>query len=168
LEELLMHNSRMLMPFLAVAFVVLGTFTMPWSSLAFAGDDAPYKTVGGLAVYLGVVPAEIVKGHQAGHAEQTMHGGPPTGRHEHHVVVAVFEAASGVRVSDATVTAQISGLGLAGTKKKLEPMEIANTITYGGFFGLPGADLYAVRLAIQRAGTDRTWMVDFNYDHRNE
>jgi hypothetical protein len=49
-------------------------------SLGRAAEDAQFKTVAGLAVYLGVVPAAIVKGHPSGHAEQTMHGGMPVGR----------------------------------------------------------------------------------------
>ena len=105
-------------------------------------EDYP-RTAGGLTVYLGVMPAEIVKG------QPPMHGGAPAGPHEHHIVVAIFDAASAARVSDATVTAKVSGLGLSGSEKTLEPMSIANTITYGGFFNLPGADLYTIRVSIR-------------------
>ena len=160
-----MRNSW-LNRYFGITFVMLCVFAFPWIKLATAAEDAQYKMIDGLAVYLGVVPAEIVKGHPSGHSETTMHGGPPKGRHEYHVVAAIFDAATGARVSDATVTAQISGLGLSGTKKKLESMEISNTISYGGFFDLPGADLYTVRLAIQRAGAERPVIVDFKYDHR--
>ena len=83
-----------------------------------------------------------------------------------HVVAAIFDAASNVRIADATVTAQVSGLGLAGTKKALETMQIAGTTTYGDFFDLPGRDLYTVKLAIQRPGTTRPVVMDFKYDHR--
>jgi hypothetical protein len=120
-----------------------------------------------VAVYLGVVPAEIVKGHPSGHAETTMHGGSPKGRHEYHVVAAIFDAATGARVSDATVTAQISGLALSGPTRKLESMEIAKTISYGGFFDLPGPDLYTIRLAVQRPGSQPV-VLDFKYDHRRQ
>lgn len=95
-----------------------------------------------------------------------MHGRIPSGPHEYHVVAAIFDAATGARISDANVTAQVSGLGLSGTKKKLEPMEIAGTTTYGGFFDLPGFDLYTVRLAIDRAGAPQPVVLDFKYDHR--
>ncbi|WP_296706334.1 hypothetical protein [Rhodoblastus sp.] len=151
---------------LGAAILTLGAFAMLSGKTATAAEDSEYKVADGLAVYLGVAPAEIVKGHLPSHAEQTMHGGAPSGRHEYHVVVAVFETGTGKRVTDAVVTAQISGLGLVGAKKKLEPMEIADTISYGGFFDLPGADLYTVALTIQRAGAEQPVLVNFSYDHR--
>ena len=161
-----MGNFRLLREAL-VAFATLWVVVvLPWNGFAIAADDAPYKLAGGLAVYVGVVPAEIVKGHPSGHAEQTMHGGVPKGAHEYHVVAAVFDAASGARVSDAAVTAQISGLGLSGTKTTLDPMEIANTISYGGFFDLPGRDLYTIRLTIERPGQPNPVSLELKYDHR--
>jgi hypothetical protein len=120
----------------------------------------------GLTVYLGVVPSEIVKGPSPHSAEPPIHGRIPKGPHAYHIVAAIFDASTGARVSDANVTAQVSGLGLSGTKKTLEPMEIAGTITYGGFFDLPGFDLYTVRLAIERPGAAQTVVLNFKYDHR--
>jgi hypothetical protein len=72
-------------------------------------------TAGGLTVYLGVMPAAIMKG------QPPMHGGAPGGPHEYHLVAAIFEAATARRVSDATVTAKMSSLGLSGSEKPLEP-----------------------------------------------
>jgi hypothetical protein len=123
-------------------------------------DDSS-RTAGGITVYLGVVPAAQVKGQGVG----MMHGGPK-GPHDYHIVAAVFDAATGARISDATVTAKVSGLTLSGTETRLEPMDIANTITYGGFVRLPGADLYAIRLTIQRPAVDRSVVLEFKYDHR--
>jgi hypothetical protein len=130
-----------------------------------ASDTA---NAGGLTAYLGVVPAEIVRGHPPDHPEGTMHGGPPRGTHEYHVVVAIFDAVADVRVSDATVTAKVSGLGLSGPEKVLEPMAIANTITYGGFFELPGADLYTIRVTVKRPGSQTPVVLEFRYDHRSQ
>jgi hypothetical protein len=161
-----MCNLLILKRNLGLAFAALCLFAICWSSMAVAADDTPYKLAGGLAVYIGVVPAEIVRGHSSQHAEKTMHGGAPKGAHQFHVVAAVFDAASGVRVSDAAVTAQISGIGLSGTKKKLDPMEIASTVTYGGFFDLPGRDLYTIGLTIERPGRPKPVSLEFKYDHR--
>jgi hypothetical protein len=148
--------------FLAVAFS--GSAAIAASSVPM--DDPGYKTSGGLTAYIGMMPAEIVKGHPSAHPEQTMHGGAPQGRHEYHLVVAIFEAADGARISDATVTARISGLGLSGPQEKLGPMNIANTVTYGDFFDLRGPDLYTIRLTIQRPGSRQPTVMDFKYDHR--
>jgi hypothetical protein len=136
------------------------------NSTAVTPEPRESKTSGGLTVYLGVVPAEIVKGPSLHSAEQPMHGRIPHGAHEYHIVAAVFEAATGVRVSDASVTAQVSGLGLSAFKTKLEAMEIAGTTSYGAFFNLPGRDFYSIRLAIERPGIARATVIDFMYDHR--
>jgi hypothetical protein len=121
---------------------------------------------GGLTVYLGVVPAEIVKGPLPHSAQRPMHGRIPRGPHEYHLVAAIFDAATGTRVSDASVSARLSGIGLSGEEKNLEPMQLSGTTTYGAFFSLPGRDLYTIRLAITRLGTQQPVTVDFRYDHR--
>jgi hypothetical protein len=54
------------------------------AGVAQAAEDYT-RTAGGLTVYLGVMPAEIIKG------QPTMHGGIPSGRHEHQIVVAIFD-----------------------------------------------------------------------------
>ena len=136
------------------------------TGVATATETDLSKTAGGVTVYLGIVPAEIVKGLPSGSAtERPMHGRTPKGPHEYHVVAAVFDATSGVRVSDAVVTAEVSGLGLSGAKKKLEPMQISGTTTYGGFFDLPGFDLYTVKLTVERSGAGPA-ALQFKYDHR--
>ena len=120
------------------------------------------RTAGGVTVSIGVVPAEIVKGqHPAG---PQVHGGVPKGAHEYHLVAAVFDAASYTRITDAKVTAKVSPLGLSGSQKTLEPMKIADTITYGAFFTLT-PDLYTIRVTVERPGAESA-TVEFKYDHR--
>jgi hypothetical protein len=142
--------------------ILLAAFATPNSALA----DDNYKVVGGLAVYLGVLPAAMVKGHPTGHPEATMHGGVPAGTHEYHLVIAVFDAATGVRVENAEVTASVSGLGHVGESQlKLEPMAIAGTVTYGGFVNLPGTDRYQIGVEIRVPGRNAPVRVDFAYEH---
>lgn len=157
------HSRRQAIAVVLGALCV-GTLPLVWSDLAAAQDTRLSKTAGGMTVYVGVVPAEIVKGSGK---EPPMHGGVPRGAHQYHLVAAVFDAAGGARVADAAVNAQISGIGLSGEKKKLEPMEIANTTSYGGFFDLPGRDLYTIRLTIERPGQPRPVDMEFKYDHRH-
>jgi len=45
-------------------------------------------------------------------------------------------------------------------------MEIANTVSYGGFFDLPGRDLFTIRLTIERPGQPKPVNLEFKYDHR--
>ena len=128
---------------------------------AFAAEEGQYKAGHGIAAYLGFLPAEMVKGHPK------MHGAPPRGPHAYHLVVALFEEASGERISVAKVTALIAAVGLAGQEKMLEPMEIAGSTTYGAFLTLPGTDRYTVSLTIDRPGAPAPVVLEFAYDHRN-
>lgn len=145
--------------------MVIGAFAIAGATGTVA-QDSLQRTVGNLSVYLGVVPAEIVKGPGPHSAERAMHGRVPRGRHDYHVVAALFDVATGARISEATVTAQVSGLGLSGPKAKLEPMEIAGTRTFGGFFNLPGRDVYSIKLSIERPDGAAPVVVNFKFDHR--
>ena len=160
-----MRNHCLATRYLASLFATM-LFLFALSNQRSEAQDNLSRTAGGLTAYLGLVPAEITKGPPSHTPAPEMHGRVPHGAHEYHIVAAVFDAASGARIPDATVTAQVSGLGLSGTKKTLEPMQIAGTTTYGNFFDLPGYDLYIVKLAIERPGAARTVVMDFKYDHR--
>jgi hypothetical protein len=120
-----------------------------------AVDDNP-KTAGSLAVYLGVLPAAMIQGH-----EKAMHGGVPSGRHSYHIVVAVFDATTGARVKDAVVEARVAELGFAGITRQLEPMLIADTVTYGNYFELSGEANYRIYLSITRPGSAVPVRVEF-------
>lgn len=155
-------STTRLAAYALVACLVLGMRV----GLASAAEPTLSKTSGDLTVYLGLIPAEIVKGPGPHSAEKPMHGRTPRGQHEFHVVAALFDATNGNRVSDATVLAQVSGLSLSGTKKTLEPMQIDGTTTYGAFFNLPGRDIYTVKLSVERPGAARPATFEFKYDHR--
>lgn len=161
-----MRKSQLLTKLFAMVVIAMCVSFVPSSHPATAADNGQFKTTAGLAVYLGVIPAEIIKGPPPHSAEHPMHGRIPKGAHEYHIVAAVFEATTVTRVSNVNVTAQVSGLGLSGPRKTLEPMEIAGTTTYGGFFDLPGRDLYTVKLSIERSGDAKPAVLQFKYDHR--
>jgi hypothetical protein len=108
----------------------------------------------------------MVQGHPKDHAEQAMHGGVPSGRHSYHIVVAVFDAATGARIEDAAVEARVAEPGLAGSARQLEPMLIADTITYGNYFELSGDAPYRIDLSIRRPGSASPIKVEFTYEHR--
>ena len=60
---------------------------------------------------------------------------------------------------------KISGLGLSGPQKILEPMTITNTITYGAYYNM-SADLYTISVTVPRPGSQAA-VLDFKYDHRS-
>lgn len=125
------------------------------------------RQAGGMTFYLGVVPAEIVQGHPPGHAERDMHKGPPSGASKYHVMVAIFDAKTGERVTDAEVRARVESVGLMqGQEKALEPMPIANAVTYGNFFDMSGRGTFRINLRVRRPGKDRPVEVRFEHVHR--
>jgi len=162
-------------PFGALCFILLGGALMSRDVAMAAERDAAIateteqsKTAAGLTIYLGVVPAEIVKGPPT-HA--SLSKGPheydivSKSPHDYQFIAAIFDATSGERVANAVVSAEVSGLGLSGSKEKLEPMQIAGAAAYGGSFDLPGSDLYTVKLTVERTGTSPA-VLQFRYDHR--
>lgn len=119
-------------------------------SVALGGDNGPGRTAGGITVYLGVTLADTVRGRSPPHTEIAMHGGVPSGSHAYHLMVAIFDAATGARIEDAKVSARVSELGLSGSKVKLEPMRIGDMITYGNYVSLPGRVPYRIDVGVDR------------------
>ena len=143
--------------------ILFGGLIAMLASAAAAADMPQHQTADGMEFYLGVVPAAIARGHSRIHPEAQMHGGVPGGAF--HVMVAVFDAASGARVTDLEATARVSGVGLIGSRRALEPMLVGEGVTYGNYFTLPGRDLYQIVIEARRPGAAPV-RVEFAYDHR--
>ncbi|MCO6411225.1 MAG: hypothetical protein J5I92_00645 [Thiogranum sp.] len=147
--------------------MVMGLFAL--NAVAVA-TDAPetFQVVDGVAIYLGVMPAQIVQGHAREHEESKMHGGVPAGRYRDHLVVALFDDASGRRIEDAQVTAAVRELGMGLEWKTLEPMRIAEMTTYGNYFSMPGAGTYRIQLRISRPGHAQPIEAAFTHGHTKQ
>ena len=118
---------------------------------ATAAELSYRQIVDGVAIYFGILPAELVRGHPPEHPEGQMHGGIPVG--ENHIMVALFEDQTGKRITRAEVAATITGPGNFKAEKKLEPMIIAGAATYGNYFSMPGPGPYRISLRIRTPGT---------------
>lgn len=140
---------------LAIAFVA-------WPAAAAAEYE---KRADGLAVYLGVLPAEVLRGPASPDHVGKMHGGLPRGSGSHHVVISIFDERGQRRVDGATVEASVGSLGMGETRRVLEPMKIGDTTTYGNYFPMPAPGPFVVRVTIRRPGQDRPTQVQFNYAH---
>jgi opacity protein-like surface antigen len=133
---------------------------------AFAADSSQHKVVHGVAIYLGVFPAEMILGHPKPHTEAEMHGGVPGGQHQQHVVVALFDNVTGKRITGARVKANVSEIGLSGVQKKLEPMLIAGTASYGNYFNMPATNNpYRIQVRIELPGVADVIEAQFDYQH---
>lgn len=133
------------------------------SLTAHAAENTQYKIVDGLSIYVGVLPAEMLLGHSKGHEEREMHGGVPAGANRYHVVVALFDATSGKRITDAQVKIGGASIGIAAARKKAEPMLVNNQVTYGNYVTLPGQGPYKIQIEIRRTGTSKLIEVEFDY-----
>lgn len=114
-------------------------------------EDPGMRQVGGMTVYLGVMPAAMARHHGGGPNEAKMHGGGRGVPGEHHVTVALYDSLTGERISAARVTARIVGAP-ADAARALEPMAIAGTITYGNYLLMPRPGTYEIRVEILRPG----------------
>lgn len=118
------------------------------------------QTADGLTIYLGVVPAALMQ------VEIPAHGGAPPPRESHHVVVALFDAATRARVSDARITAAVMrDPADAAPGRPLEPMTVNGLVTFGNFVSMPGPGLWIIRLVIVRPGGGGPVTADFAYEY---
>lgn len=122
------------------------------------------QTIDGVAIELGVLPSDLVLGH-------TMPSGAPSSTAAelptHHIVVALFDTATGERITEAQVRAGVAAAHSSdhAPDRALEPMEIAGAMTYGGFFRMEGRGVYRIHLAIERPGTAQPIEAEFAYEH---
>jgi hypothetical protein len=123
----------------------------------------------GITLYWGLVPAAVVADK---HALAELHGGPPKGGGQvHHLVVALYDSASGRRIEDAVVRAQISEAGIVDEPPKyLLPMKVNDQASFGQVFGVAKDGPYRFRLWARLAS--RTDEIEFRFDawspHRSD
>ncbi len=150
---------------LAAVILLAAALLLAAAGVVAATPATQPATVDGVGIYLGVLPAVMISGHPPDHPEAAMHGGIPGGKHRFHLLVALFDAASGARIAGAQIEAQVAEIGFAGTRRRLEPMVIAGTETYGGYFKLDGDNPFRIALEIRRPGQERVIRAEFEYRH---
>jgi hypothetical protein len=139
--------------------------------LLFAGPTAAFqpasfsKIVDNIEIDIGVMPAAAIRHYAAHGPERDMHGGLPTENGEYHVVVALFDAATGTRITTADVSAYVHEIGVGGTEKKLSPMAIAGTVTWGNYFPMSTSAPCHIALTIRIPGRERP--IHATFEHWN-
>lgn len=129
---------------------------------AAAAEAGRHQLVGGIDIYYGIVPAQVAGKHPTTHEEKTMHGGVPVKKDEYHLIVALYDK-SGARITDAQVRATVGELGMAGTRKKLEPMRIEDTMSFGNYFVLRGEGPYRIAIEVKLPGAAKPVEALFDY-----
>ena len=121
-------------------------------------------TVSGMEVYLGLMPAEALRAYPKGAPERAMHGGVPAGANQYHVNVSLFDAKSGAAITDARVEVRIDEPGMTNESKRLEPMTIRDTTSYGNYFRLRAKTPYVIGVRVRKS--DSAQPVDARFEHR--
>jgi len=119
----------------------------------------------GVLVYYAVLPAGLIRAYPANSPERRMHGGVPDGKHVHHLLVALFDAATNQRITDAAVAARIAESGLGSETLTLEPFDAGGDITFGNYFEFDSAVPYRVEIDIVRPGGVAPITTQFEYRH---
>lgn len=136
----------------AIATVLLLTTPAVWAS-----DSERHQHIGGMDIYLGVVPAQMTAHHPDRHA-------PRLGkRHVYHVLVALFDGNSGERITDAEVQATVTDHALTALKKRLVPMHMDDALSYGHFFRMELPGRYDIAIEIQRVDSNQPISAAFIY-----
>jgi hypothetical protein len=95
-----------------------------------------------------------------------LHLGTPKNSSSHHVVVALFDSKTGVRIADARVKAGVGDRSYDHAPVTLlEPMQINGMSSYGGFFLMQGSGPWRIHLDIQRPGSAHSSEAEFAYEH---
>jgi hypothetical protein len=121
------------------------------------------QVVGNMNVFLGVIPADTIRGQMASVIEEEMHGGIPSGGDVYHLLVTLFDRSSGERIEDATVTARVAPLGLGPREQPLEVMYSAGVACYCNWFEMTAGERYRISVLIERPGEPER-RTQFEYD----
>jgi len=128
-----------------------------------AGDQS--FRLDGMVLYYGIVPAEILRDHPPEHEEQKMHANVVQARGTHHLVVSIIDEKTRKRITDASVTASVSELGMSAQNRKLEMMSFGSAVTYGSFFAMSKSGPYEIVINVRRPIDDRAATARFQYRH---
>jgi len=129
-----------------------------------AKTAANYRSVGGMEIYLGFLPAEVMRAYPKDSVERSMHGGVPSGSGFFHVNVSLFDATSKAPISDVAVDVRVEQPGMSGTSKALEPIVLGNATSYGNYVRMRRNTQYVVTVRVKKA--DSPLPIEARFEHR--
>jgi cytochrome c5 len=133
------------------------------TTTAAAPASPDFRIVDGTAVYFGSIPADVIRRNPKEYPEKS-YGVPPMGPDQYYVTIALFDAASGKRITDAVVRARISTASSAGPEKALEPASTADSRTYGNYFAMARTGPFEISVHIKRSDSVGTIEAKFGYE----
>ena len=154
--------------FLIALFGTLFAFSL----VAFPGASSADRvgqslTIDGMDVYLGLIQVNTLRQNPARYPNHQP-GKFPSGKHVYHVMLALFDKASGERITDAVVDASVVPLAFSGPKKNLHPTVVAGALTYCNYFRISPLDSYVIRADIHRPETTQITRARFVLERQTE
>jgi hypothetical protein len=140
--------------FAIALFGALSCSLVLFSATAFAAHLGQTKTVDGVAIYLGMVPAAEMRRHPERYPAHEL-SKIPSGKHVHHIMLVLFDNPGGKRITNAAITARVAPLALAGSTKPLDPMVVAGVVTYCNYFRVSPSDTTVIHAVIRRPDDTR-------------
>ena len=128
-----------------------------------AAGDPTHKLIAGTDIYLGVLPAEMMRSRHAS-ADSKVGAAVPSGKGYYHVSVVLRDNASKADIKDAQVEARVANLR-TGETKALEPVTVNSAVSYAAYFQMPGKDPYTVTLTIRKPGAPAPIEAKFDLKH---
>lgn len=133
---------------------------------AQADDTDRSKTVDGLLVYYGVVPAAALQSFPEDSQEGAAHMVIPKGRNVYHLVVAVYQRDGMKRIGDALVTARVREPGFGWTSKHLEATMLSDDTTFCNYFTFHDGIEYQLDIDVQQPGIPGILTAAFHYSNQ--
>jgi len=139
-----------------------------WTSSVSADDISLHTDSASYRVYLGIVPASMIKNDpKLVDGDKSLHGGaqrqlPGT----YHIMLAIYDKRDNKRITDATVIAQVRPKKLLSREivvRPLEKMASSSTITYGNYFALSDKGKYEIEAKIYESDKNGYEEVEFSY-----
>ena len=79
--------------------------------------------------------------------------------------ISLRDAATNAEIKDAEVEVKVANPVTGSEAKKLEPIAIRDSLTYGNYFRMPGKDPYTIVVQVRRAGMAQAIEAKFDYRH---
>jgi cytochrome c5 len=127
-----------------------------------APPQSNQATVGGMVIYLGLVPAEHILTYPAESPERSMHGGVPRGPDYYYVNVSLADRVSHAPIAGARVDIEVQEAGLSSESERLQPMP-GGPGSYGNYVRMKKNTLYVVTVQVRSAETVGTTKARFEY-----
>jgi hypothetical protein len=132
------------------------------SVAAAAKTGSNHQTVGGMEIYLGIMPAQALLSFPKDSVERSMHGGVPTGADYYHINVSLVDAKTNAPIHNAQVEVQVGQPGLTSESKTLEPMAVG-AASYGNYVRMKRKAKYEIIVRVRAPGWPRGTEAKFEH-----